>query len=391
MKAAPRPQTNSTLAASLFLPGVKYAALGLLLAFILLAMPAAPAEASARSFALQGSGSVPPLCPPLYQVQHAGGCPAVGPGGYAAQLVAASLPYRLPPVEITPLYPYRNLTPDAYGQIITDTPPVYRHPLEALANLPPLYSFEKGFVFVSLRGTVTISGSLFYEINPGEYMRGEDVQEVRPSSFSGTHFASPPAGPVGWVITNSPLSAGPGQPPDPSLPSAGRYQPVEIFDTQRAGDWNWYMIGPGMWIEQRNVARVQPTPPPGADANVIAVDTYEQTLSIYRNGRLVFATLVASGSRTFPTRPGTFQIRAKLTHGKMTGAYLDDRRDFYSLEDVPWILYYDDQRALHGAYWHDHFGFRGSHGCVNLAPRDALWLYNFANVGDTVFVFSSAP
>jgi lipoprotein-anchoring transpeptidase ErfK/SrfK len=73
----------------------------------------------------------------------------------------------------------------------------------------------------------------------------------------------------------------------------------------------------------------------------------------------------------------------------MTGAYLQDRRDYYFLEDVPWILYYDGQRALHGSYWHDHYGLRGSHGCVNLTPRDARWLYDFANVGDTVVVFAS--
>src|SRR4029077_15506633 len=31
--------------------------------------------------------------------------------------------------------------------------------------------------------------------------------------------------------------------------------------------------------------------------------------------------------------------------------------------------------ALHAAYWHDGFGHARSHGCVNLAPRDARWLY----------------
>jgi hypothetical protein len=335
------------------------------------------------------AGTLPPLCPPLYQLQHPEQCPASGPGGYALQLVRAGLPYRLPGVEVLPLAPYRSLTPDAYGRVITDTPGVYRHPLEALAGLPPLYRFEKGFVFVSLRGTLTYSDTTFYEINPGEFMFGRDLEEQRPSTFAGIHYASPPGGPIGWVLENTQLSAAPGQPPEPSLPSAGRYQPVTIFEVQRAGEWNWYLIGPGLWIEQRLVAVVQPAPPPGAGGNVIAVDTYEQTLGVYRNGSLIFATLISSGSRAFPTRPGTFQIWVKLTRGKMTGAYLQDRRDYYFLEDVPWILYYDGQRALHGSYWHDHYGLRGSHGCVNLTPRDARWLYDFANVGDTVVVFAS--
>jgi len=351
--------------------------------------------ALARPHRAEAAASPPdaslPLCPPLYQLQHPEQCPAAGPGGYAQQLVAAGLPYRLPSLDMTPVYPYHNLTPEAYGHVITDTPGVYRHPLEALAGLPPLYRFDKGFVFVSLRGTVTLSGTTFYEINPGEFMFSRDVQEEHPSGFAGVHFGSPPANPVGWVINNTQLSAAPGQPPDPSMPTAGRYQPVTVFDTQRAGDWNWYLIGPGQWIEQRQVALVRPAPPPGSDGNAIVVDTYEQTLGIYRGGGLIFATLVSSGSRTFPTRPGTFRIWAKLTQWKMTGAYLNDRRDYYYLEDVPWIMYYDEQRALHGSYWHDHYGVRGSHGCVNLSPRDARWLYDFANVGDTVMVFSSAP
>lgn len=359
------------------------------LAFSLLAVGLAlvrPASASAET-----AGTLPALCPPQYQLEHPEQCPAAGPGGYAATLVAAGLPSRLPPLEISPISPYHNLTPYSYGHIITDTPPVYRHPLEALAGLPPLYTLEKGFVYVSLMGSVTVSGTTFYEIKPGEFMSGQDLEEVRPSSYAGLNFASPPATAVGWMITDAQLSGAPGQPPSPGMPHAGRYQPIQVFAIQRVGDWNWYEIGPGQWIEQRNVSLVQPAPPPGAGGNSIAVDTYEQSLGVYRNGGLVFATLVSSGSRSFPTRPGVFQIRAKLTHGLMTGAYRDNRSDYYYLEDVPWILYYDGDRALHGAYWHDHFGLRGSHGCVNLSPRDALWLYNFANVGDTVVVFSSAP
>jgi len=62
------------------------------------------------------------------------------------------------------------------------------------------------------------------------------------------------------------------------------------------GDWNWYLIGPNQWIEQRNVALVQPGPPGGAAGTVIAVDTYEQSLGVYVNGGLIYATLVSSGS-----------------------------------------------------------------------------------------------
>jgi hypothetical protein len=44
-------------------------------------------------------------------------------------------------------------------------------------------------------------------------------------------------------------------------------------------------------------------------------------------------------------------------------------------------MYFNGDLALHGAYWHDRFGTRRSHGCVNLAPRDARWLFNWAPPG----------
>jgi lipoprotein-anchoring transpeptidase ErfK/SrfK len=52
----------------------------------------------------------------------------------------------------------------------------------------------------------------------------------------------------------------------------------------------------------------------------------------------------------------------------------DDR---YSIDDVPWTQYFEGSIALHGAFWHDRFGLRRSHGCVNLAPLDARWLFAF--------------
>ena len=77
----------------------------------------------------------------------------------------------------------------------------------------------------------------------------------------------------------------------------------------------------------------------------------------------------------------------KLEADPMQGAFAADRSDYYYLEDVPWILYFDKSRALHGAYWHNGYGYPRSHGCVNLSPADAQWLYNWAEVGTYVHVF----
>jgi hypothetical protein len=47
----------------------------------------------------------------------------------------------------------------------------------------------------------------------------------------------------------------------------------------------------------------------------------------------------------------------------------------FELRDVPWIQYFAAGYALHGAYWHDVFGTPRSHGCVNLAPIDARYVF----------------
>jgi lipoprotein-anchoring transpeptidase ErfK/SrfK len=59
--------------------------------------------------------------------------------------------------------------------------------------------------------------------------------------------------------------------------------------------------------------------------------------------------------------------------------------------DVDWkdkcrLAYYSGNYAIHGAYWHRSFGIPISHGCTNVAPDHAAWLYQWASVGTTVVV-----
>jgi hypothetical protein len=355
---------------------------------VLVLVPLLSLAAPARAAAQPAPAALPPVCSALFQQLHPAECPNVGPGQYAMLLEAAGLPYPLPTLPVTPTAPLGAL-PRAYAQIITSTAPVWRHPYEAVAGLPPVRHWETGYDFASVLGEVVVNGQTFVQINANEFMRAEHLQPVRPSGFAGRALAEPPGAPVGWLINTVPASPAPGAAPDAAAPILGRYTPFTLLGAERVGDWNWYQVFPGQWVEQRNVALVQPHPPGGAGGTLVAVDTYEQSLGVYVDGRLIYATLISSGSRYFPTRPGTFQVWARLDQGKMSGAYLKDRRDFYYLEDVPYILYYDGDRALHGAYWHDKFGSRTSHGCVNLSPRDARWLFDFARVGTTVIIFAS--
>ncbi|HEX7665661.1 MAG TPA: L,D-transpeptidase, partial [Polyangiaceae bacterium] len=73
------------------------------------------------------------------------------------------------------------------------------------------------------------------------------------------------------------------------------------------------------------------------------------------------------------TKPGIFRIREKHIAATMDGDVASDGP--YSIEDVPWIMYFNGSIALHGAFWHTAFGSMKSHGCVNMAPLDARAMF----------------
>ena len=74
------------------------------------------------------------------------------------------------------------------------------------------------------------------------------------------------------------------------------------------------------------------------------------------------------------TKKGKWRIREKHLTTTMDGD--GPAGDLpYSIQDVPYVQYYDGSYALHGAFWHHNFGREQSHGCVNLAPKDAKHIF----------------
>jgi lipoprotein-anchoring transpeptidase ErfK/SrfK len=94
--------------------------------------------------------------------------------------------------------------------------------------------------------------------------------------------------------------------------------------------------------------------------------------------------MVASGKAPLFTYPGTYQVERKLDLTTMR--WLTDDIS-YNLEAVPWTMYFDQERAFHGAYWRANLGYPQSHGCVNMSVGDSHWLYNWAEVGEHVYVY----
>ncbi len=255
-----------------------------------------------------------------------------------------------------------------------------------------------GFNFVNATDT---SVDNWLQIEGGQWISRDNTKYVEPSIFSGVTLPDNWSQSFGWVLDKTGIwaSVNPG---DPGSSDSGyvtkRYDMVNIFAEAKDKDgWTWYMIGPHQWLKQTYVARVKPaTKPDGVKGRWVAVDLYEQTLVAYEDDKPVFATLVASGLDGWDTEEGLFTIWAKVQTDAMSGA--TGAPDAYALQSVPWVMYFNGSESLHGTYWHDLFGYRRSHGCVNLSISDAHWLYNWTAGGtpdsdgkitNYVYVFSS--
>lgn len=142
-----------------------------------------------------------------------------------------------------------------------------------------------------------------------------------------------------------------------------------------------YVEGPrGMIIpaDAVRVARVVARPKEiPADAKWIHVDLSQQALVAYEGSKPLFATLVSSGRRGYEPPTGIFRVESKHIKTTMDGP--DPTEGWYEVQEVPWTMYYHRGFALHGAYWHDQFGEVRSHGCTNIAPADARWLFLWAD------------
>ena len=118
---------------------------------------------------------------------------------------------------------------------------------------------------------------------------------------------------------------------------------------------------------------------------LITVDLGKQMLFAWKDGEIVYQTKVSAGLPKTPTVKGSFKILWKVPKTRMKGE--SKWYGKYDYKDVPYVMYFYQDYAIHGAYWHNRFGRPNSHGCVNVSVSAAEWLYNWADRGTRVEVF----
>lgn len=141
----------------------------------------------------------------------------------------------------------------------------------------------------------------------------------------------------------------------------------------------------------RDFLPISPAVP--ADAKRIVVDTNAQQMTAYEYDSPVMTAQIATGAwykekgkwEDYTTTPGRYRILWKMPSRHMAGGDLAAGAGF-DLPGVPWCSYFSDTgMAFHGTYWHNEYGLRRSHGCVNLPSHLARWVYRWTSphLGDT--------
>jgi hypothetical protein len=309
-------------------------------------------------------------------------CPP--PGLPAADILAHPQP------NVEQLFPGDELLSDRFYQRVTAAVDIYDAPGGNVVG-----TLAAGFNYLT---TWSPQGE-WTQINDGQWVRTEFLRPAQPSTFAGVRLPTALDYPMAWVLVNVVPSRSPGAEPTEGDLAILRYTKVNLYATVEIDGWEWYQVGVDQWVEQRSIARVLPVERP-TDVDTerwVSVDLYEQVLIAYEGTTPVFSTLVSSGLADWPTNEGLFNVYVRYPRTVMSGA--EGQPDFYYLEEVPWTMYFDNDIGLHGTYWHDGFGYRHSHGCVNLSIMDAYWLYDWASTeidltvaGDTgiaVYVYSS--
>ncbi|MEM9950910.1 MAG: L,D-transpeptidase [Chloroflexota bacterium] len=299
--------------------------------------------------------------------------------GVSAEVIEA-----YPEPNVTPLTPSDSVLYDRIYRKVNNSLTIYDAPNGNVVN-----KFGVGYNFVTLNGQPQGDWA---QIGANQWVQTAGLtEEVTISRFTGVLL--PEEGlpyTMAWTLRHLRPSETPGGEQSDNNPFMYRYSRVNIYATVEVDGYNWYQVGENQWVHQFNVAKILPIARP-ADVNTekwVSVDLYEQVLIAYEGETPVFATMVSSGLPEWSTNEGTFNVYLRRQRTTMSGAY--NQPDFYYLEEVPWTMFYDGDIALHGTFWHDGFGYRQSHGCVNMTITDSRWLFEWsADVRD--FTVENSP
>jgi hypothetical protein len=314
---------------------------------------------------------------PLYGAQQGPGCDAawwlVGPLAWACSDQAELSP--ADPVPRTPAPSAADGLMGTYYFVGPDGASAYAS-LDAALEGAPDRELEGGWG-VAVAEQKSSGGQTFVRTTKDLWIDASSLFPARPSSFHGEQVGS---GRLDFAWVRADKANTWAVPSTKGKPTGSRARFTRVAIAEDSTDM--VRVDDTTWMERQDLARPAVSDPPAEvvleGERWIDVDLSTQTLVAYEGRVPVYATLVSTGRPGPDATPrGVHRIWVKILTSDMGGAGNPDVEARYSLEDVPYVQFFDDAVALHGTYWHRDFGHTHSHGCVNLAPLDARWLFGF--------------
>jgi L,D-transpeptidase catalytic domain len=267
----------------------------------------------------------------------------------------------------------------ANGAIAFDVPPVglTGSPTSAPTSAAGV-RLGKGFGFLATGETRNVGGRRYIRIHDGRWLLDGEISHVRPSRFVGARLAPGEALRFGWVVARAATVHAAADAGSAAVVTRPRLTRLALTGPCRKG-FCPLVVG---WVRAQDLSVPTVAARPaavGPREAWIDVDLSSQTLVAYQGDEPRFATLVSTGiggpGSPLATPTGVFRIRSKHEMVRM------DNLEHTGVEpyayDVPLTQYFNEGKALHAALWHDQFGHPRSHGCINLSPEDARWLFGF--------------
>jgi hypothetical protein len=318
---------------------------------------------------------------PLFGARRGPGCTGrwwlVGPLAWTCSDTAVLSPEEAsaPPLAVGP-----EGLPHAYFFVGRDGASAYAS-LESASDGAPDRELDSGWS-VAVVEQRSLQGERWARTTKGLWVAERDMVPARPSAFHGERIDDG-ALDLAWVVSDhANVWASPsGAPKAKATGTRGRFEVVHVLEETGAA----VRIGAAEWMSLRDLARPTLSPPPAqvvrSGERWVDVELATQTLVAYEGARPVYATLVSTGrgpkGTDSATPPGVHRVWVKILTSDMQNVEREDVDAHYSLQEVPYVQFFDGAVALHGTYWHRDFGRVRSHGCVNLAPVDARWLFDF--------------
>jgi hypothetical protein len=224
---------------------------------------------------------------------------------------------------------------------------------------------------------LTFEGKRYYVTVDGKVLPTETTFQLRSySEWQGVPLGAADRLPFAWVTPRSAKVYA--EPRGAVVEQIARRTRVDVLEEMLDGKTRWIRIGDARWMradqlnEVRAIARPEGT---GTSERWIDVDLGEQVVVAYVREQPVFATLTSSGAPPNRTPRGNYPVWGRASAVTMKSQEYDDKP--YYVNRVPWVVFFQAHNALHAAYWHDRFGTVRSHGCANLAPKDARYLFEW--------------